>query len=313
MSPTTALMSPTTTTVEDAVLAPPSASDCRGAFYGFRIAKTRATPAIVKLGRAKEPRKRRAQWARQCRGERHRWLTYYWESPRGGAPTCDCRLPQNLRIEAPSIPASNPSTENTLNGIVLTLNGIVLTPDDAVERTLPHHFVPELAGALEGVHTAQAQAQAEHEQKLPNTSVVPLIVYSVFQTLQETVASVTPGAPSSSLKILTFYFFSAETIVISDGGGQTGNVAPLLSQLTDTLNTATSSLSTPDLNIAFWARHRARARQLAHPRRHDALLTGLNGISLVSWKSSAPGGVLILVGGVVGGLSRLSGLGSSSL
>ncbi|KAJ7732080.1 hypothetical protein DFH07DRAFT_968563, partial [Mycena maculata] len=63
---------------------------------------------------------------------------------------------------APSIPASNPasnpSTENTLNGIVLT-------PDDAVERTLPHHFVPELAGALEGVHAAQAQAQAEHEQK----------------------------------------------------------------------------------------------------------------------------------------------------
>ncbi|KAJ7719888.1 hypothetical protein DFH07DRAFT_972792 [Mycena maculata] len=240
MSPTTALMSPTTTTVEDAVLAPPSASDCRGAFYGFRIAKMRATPAIVKLGRAKEPRKRRAQWAHQCRGERHRWLTYYWEvpfykkfekiihchykaagawvvpdrcrfctvrhqekfglkacggvrglvrvveyylgrlnwpvirdacnaedsgigsSPRGGAPTCDCRLPQNLRIEAPSIPASNPasnpSTENTLNGIVLT-------PDDAVERTLPHHFVPELAGALEGVHAAQAQAQAEHEQK----------------------------------------------------------------------------------------------------------------------------------------------------
>ncbi|KAJ7712912.1 hypothetical protein DFH07DRAFT_1018823 [Mycena maculata] len=243
MSPTTALMSPTTTTVEDAVLAPPSASDCRGAFYGFRIAKMRATPAIVKLGRAKEPRKRRAQWAHQCRGERHRWLTYYWEVPfykkfekiihchykaagawvvpdrcrfctvrhqeKFGLKACggvrglvrvveyylgrlnwpviskyfqketvdttidvlkprdacnaeDSGIGSNLRIEAPSIPtsnpASNPSTENTLNGIVLT-------PDDAVERTLPHHFVPELAGALEGVHAAQAQAQAEHEQK----------------------------------------------------------------------------------------------------------------------------------------------------
>ncbi|KAJ7464333.1 hypothetical protein B0H11DRAFT_2240733 [Mycena galericulata] len=69
------------TDVEDAILAAPSASDCRGGFYGFRIPKTRSTLAIVKLGRAKEPRKRQAQWARQCRGERHRWLPYYWEVP----------------------------------------------------------------------------------------------------------------------------------------------------------------------------------------------------------------------------------------
>ncbi|KAJ7429272.1 hypothetical protein B0H11DRAFT_2412504 [Mycena galericulata] len=76
------VMSSTTfTDVEDALLAPPSASDGRGGFYGFRIAKTRSTPGIIKLGRAKVPRKRQAQWARQCRGERHRWLPYYWEVP----------------------------------------------------------------------------------------------------------------------------------------------------------------------------------------------------------------------------------------
>ncbi|KAJ7440077.1 hypothetical protein B0H11DRAFT_2230170 [Mycena galericulata] len=75
------MSSTTFTDVEDAILAAPSASDCRGAFYGFLIAKTRSTPGIVKLGRAKEPRKRQAQWARQCRGERHRWLPYYWEVP----------------------------------------------------------------------------------------------------------------------------------------------------------------------------------------------------------------------------------------
>ncbi|KAJ7453630.1 hypothetical protein B0H11DRAFT_2245267 [Mycena galericulata] len=67
--------STTFTHVEDAILAPPSASDGPGAFYGFRIKK------IFKLGRAKEPRKRQGQWARQCRGERHHWLPYYWEVP----------------------------------------------------------------------------------------------------------------------------------------------------------------------------------------------------------------------------------------
>ncbi|KAJ7429055.1 hypothetical protein B0H11DRAFT_1946271, partial [Mycena galericulata] len=71
--------SATFTDVESALLAPPSASDGRGAFYGFRIGKTQSS--ILKLGRAKEPRKRRSQWARQCRGERHCWLPYYWEVP----------------------------------------------------------------------------------------------------------------------------------------------------------------------------------------------------------------------------------------
>ncbi|KAJ7437495.1 hypothetical protein B0H11DRAFT_1935961 [Mycena galericulata] len=71
----TVMPSTTFTHVEDAILAPPSASDGPGAFYGFRIKK------IFKLGRAKEPRKRQGQWARQCRGERHHWLPYYWEVP----------------------------------------------------------------------------------------------------------------------------------------------------------------------------------------------------------------------------------------
>ncbi|KAJ6471215.1 hypothetical protein DFH09DRAFT_1476832 [Mycena vulgaris] len=57
----------------------------------------------------------------------------------------------NIQIEPPSNPASNSSTGNTMNAVLLT-------PDDAGHHTLPQHFVPELARALEGVQHADTGA-----------------------------------------------------------------------------------------------------------------------------------------------------------
>ncbi|KAJ7303056.1 hypothetical protein DFH08DRAFT_977261 [Mycena albidolilacea] len=66
----------------------------------------------------------------------------------------------------------------------------------------------------------------------PNTSVVPLTLFALFQTLKEAVTGLT----------LTLF-----TIIASSGpAGQlpTSSVVPLLGQLTDALNTATAQLST---------------------------------------------------------------------
>ncbi|KAF8209485.1 hypothetical protein K438DRAFT_1960482 [Mycena galopus ATCC 62051] len=60
----------------------------------------------------------------------------------------------NIQIEPPSNPASNPSTDHTVNTILLT-------PDHAGMSTLPQQFIPQLAGALEGV---QIQRQIHPEK-----------------------------------------------------------------------------------------------------------------------------------------------------
>ncbi|KAJ7736014.1 hypothetical protein DFH07DRAFT_986951 [Mycena maculata] len=96
----------------------------------------------------------------------------------------------NIQIEPPSNPASNPSTENTLNDILLT-------PDDAVERTLPQHFVPELAGALEGVHAAQAQADGTGGNVivLPDDELPPGFM-PLSPILPNLHSSIVPSAPA---------------------------------------------------------------------------------------------------------------------
>ncbi|KAJ7235163.1 hypothetical protein B0H12DRAFT_150478 [Mycena haematopus] len=55
----------------------------------------------------------------------------------------------NIQIEPPSNPASNPSTERTVNTILLT-------PEHAGTSTLPQHFIPELAGTLAGMQLENA-------------------------------------------------------------------------------------------------------------------------------------------------------------
>ncbi|KAJ6566963.1 hypothetical protein B0H19DRAFT_716024 [Mycena capillaripes] len=60
----------------------------------------------------------------------------------------------NIQIEPPSNPASNPSTD-------YTVNTILLSPEDAGNATLPQQFVPELAGAVAGVQLQPAPAQVD--------------------------------------------------------------------------------------------------------------------------------------------------------
>ncbi|KAJ7772941.1 hypothetical protein DFH07DRAFT_952910 [Mycena maculata] len=159
---------------------------------------------------------------------------------------------------------------------------------------------------------------AARQTTVPNMSVAPLTIFSVFQTLKIAVDSTAPGI---------------ESIATSDGGGQTGNVAPFLSQLTSSLNTATSSLSSlspgdagaanediatlvegilDELNTAL----NGLLTQLdldgpltAVDGALSGLLTTLNAI--LPGVLALVGGVLVPVGGVVGGL--LNGLGLSDL
>ncbi|KAJ7127568.1 hypothetical protein C8R43DRAFT_696695 [Mycena crocata] len=75
----------------------------------------------------------------------------------------------NIQIEPPSNPASNPSTDNTVNNVLLA-------PDDAGHVTLPQQFVPELAQAVAGVHAAQpdtAGAGAGSLIVLPDNQLPP--------------------------------------------------------------------------------------------------------------------------------------------
>ena len=58
-----------------ALTAPPSATDYRGGLYGYTVAD------VLKAGRARDPPIRKMQWRRQCRGEPHNWLPFYWEVP----------------------------------------------------------------------------------------------------------------------------------------------------------------------------------------------------------------------------------------
>lgn len=65
-----------------AIAAPPSVSDRRGSFYGFRIPNdSKCGQWAVKMGRAEKPGKRKRQWARQCRGQTQIWLPFCWEVP----------------------------------------------------------------------------------------------------------------------------------------------------------------------------------------------------------------------------------------
>ncbi|KAJ7760804.1 hypothetical protein B0H14DRAFT_3165748 [Mycena olivaceomarginata] len=66
----------------------------------------------------------------------------------------------------------------------------------------------------------------------PNTSVVPLTLFALFQTLEEAVAGLTPA------------LLAIVTSAGPEGQVPTSSVVPLLDQLTDALNTATSQLST---------------------------------------------------------------------
>ncbi|KAJ7888156.1 hypothetical protein B0H14DRAFT_3718127 [Mycena olivaceomarginata] len=68
----------------------------------------------------------------------------------------------------------------------------------------------------------------------PNTSVVPLTLFALFQTLEEAVTGLTP----------TLF-----VIIASSGPARqlpTSSIVPLLGQLTDALNTATAQLSIPE-------------------------------------------------------------------
>ncbi|KAJ7643184.1 hypothetical protein B0H17DRAFT_1216229 [Mycena rosella] len=142
------------------------------------------------------------------------------------------------------------------------------------------------------------------------------------------------AVPNASVLPLTVFATDSglDPIVAAEGlAGSTGSVAPLLTELTDALNTTTTSLSTRKSlrsSQASWMlvfnhfcfscilgrEHRSQqAGPQTRPRRLltpvDGALTGLGGVfppvlTLV-------GGLLVPVGGIVGGL--LSGLGLATL
>ncbi|KAJ7441450.1 hypothetical protein B0H11DRAFT_2252019 [Mycena galericulata] len=69
---------------------PPSPSDAPGCLYAFRVFRNqprrrfgrapRFPRAKIKIGRAKNPQRRRREWTRQCRGQRVKWW-YWWYVP----------------------------------------------------------------------------------------------------------------------------------------------------------------------------------------------------------------------------------------
>ncbi|KAJ7507128.1 hypothetical protein B0H11DRAFT_191936 [Mycena galericulata] len=161
-------------------------------------------------------------------------------------------------------------------------------------------------------------AELAARDTVPNTSVVPLSIFAVFQTLEEAVTALTPGL---------------DAIPAAEGAeGQTGSVAPLLDQLVAALDTATSSLATlspgdmgaadqdlatlienvlDDLNTALNKLvPKLGLNGLLTPvdGALSGLLTGLNG--LLPGLLATVGAILIPVGGVVGGLLSSLGLGS---
>ncbi|KAJ7499996.1 hypothetical protein FB451DRAFT_1162396 [Mycena latifolia] len=71
---------------------------------------------------------------------------------------------------------------------------------------------------------------------VPNTSVFPLTVSSVLQTLKVAVDVILPGIGKS--------LFNHHSILAAEGpAGSAGSVAPLLAELANALNTATTSLT----------------------------------------------------------------------
>ncbi|KAJ7127938.1 hypothetical protein C8R44DRAFT_733337 [Mycena epipterygia] len=154
---------------------------------------------------------------------------------------------------------------------------------------------------------------------IPNTSVLPLTVFTVFQTLKVATDAILPGIDS---------------IVAAEGpAGDFGSVAPLLTKLTEALNTATTSLASlspgdagaANEDIAKLVEDILDAVNTALNKLVPklglnglltpvdgalaGLLTGLGGI--LPPVLALVGGILIPVGGLVGGL--LSGLGLAGL
>ncbi|KAJ7185754.1 hypothetical protein C8R46DRAFT_1025716 [Mycena filopes] len=150
---------------------------------------------------------------------------------------------------------------------------------------------------------------------VPNTSVAPLTLFSVFQTLNVAVKALTPGL-----------------LAISAGEGpqgQAGEIGPLVDQLVAALNTATSQLSAlppgdmggADADIADLVEEilndvNTALNGLVPKLGLDGLLTPLDGAltGLLTTLGGILPPVLALVGGVltpVGGLvgSLLAGLG----
>ncbi|KAJ6484910.1 hypothetical protein C8R45DRAFT_1099057 [Mycena sanguinolenta] len=68
---------PSSRVLQGAINAPPSPTDGVGGVYTFRVNGHRT----VKVGKAIDPVKRKAQWARQCQGEQQEWVEFYWEVP----------------------------------------------------------------------------------------------------------------------------------------------------------------------------------------------------------------------------------------
>ncbi|KAJ6500914.1 hypothetical protein C8R45DRAFT_83689 [Mycena sanguinolenta] len=83
-----------------------------------------------------------------------------WIKSRFNRTTSSYSVP-NIEIEPPSNPTSGTSTD-------CTVNAILLTPEHAGTSTLPHHFIPELAGALAGV-----QLENENGAGTGNLIVLP--------------------------------------------------------------------------------------------------------------------------------------------
>ncbi|KAJ6487781.1 hypothetical protein C8R45DRAFT_1144179 [Mycena sanguinolenta] len=165
-------------------------------------------------------------------------------------------------------------------------------------------------------------AEVAARSTVPNTSVVPLTLYTVFQTLDEVIVAVTPTL--------------AAIVAAAGPDGQlpSSSVVPLVEKLTDALNTAGAQLAaTPPGDMGATDEALAQLIKQVLDDLNTALNTlvpklGLNGIlspldaalaSLLTGLNSSllPGvltalqPLLVGLGGVVGGL--LSGLNLSGL
>ncbi|KAJ7500009.1 hypothetical protein FB451DRAFT_1162409 [Mycena latifolia] len=172
--------------------------------------------------------------------------------------------------------------------------------------------------------TPSRDVEVTARDTVPNTSVLPLTVFSVFQTLKVAVDAILPGIG----KLLSNHLST-----IRGPAGSAGSVAPLLTELADALNTATTSLASLSPGDAGAANEdiatlvasildsvNTSLNKLVPKLGLDGLLTPLDGALtglLTSLGGILPpvltlvGGILIPVGGIVGGL--LSGLGLAAL
>ncbi|KAJ7488289.1 hypothetical protein FB451DRAFT_1167737 [Mycena latifolia] len=176
-----------------------------------------------------------------------------------------------------------------------------------------------LSVAAGPLRVASQDGEVAVRDTVPNASVLPLTVFSVFQTLKVAVDAILPGIDS---------------IVAAEGpAGSAGSVAPLLTELTEALNTATTSLASlspgdagaanqdiATLVVSTLDSANTALNKLVPKLGLDGLLTPVDGALtglLTSLGGILPpvlalvGGVLIPVGGLVGSL--LSGLGLAAL